>query len=174
MLIGLHPIEMRPPKSLFSQQTGFSQHSPSPKPRMLMGEHVIPTRISRSERTMPRRPRRVFATGLEADSTLSQHCADPVVHHPVEVGVEEGLLRFSYALEGPLFDSLRRFLGIAMGRPRDRRCAFVNPLYGSAMGLATARRERLSTMTAERRESMVVGSSEHLGCLRSRTGEPLC
>lgn len=46
----------------------------------VIGEQVTPTSMSRPPRTMPRRPRSVEMTGSEDDSTLLQHCREPVEH----------------------------------------------------------------------------------------------
>jgi len=70
----------RPPKSLWSQQTGWvAQLLPPAAPMTVMGEQVTPMGMTAS-RTMPRRPRRPLDWG-ESEGWMSwQHNWGPVWH----------------------------------------------------------------------------------------------
>lgn len=63
------------------QHTACASHSPPPTPITVIGEHVNPTRTSKSCNTIPSKANKALASA--ADSVDWQHCMGPVEH---EVG----------------------------------------------------------------------------------------
>jgi len=130
MLIGEHPIAMRPLKLLFSQQTGDAEHSLLLRPIRVRGEHVNPTEVSPAKPTIPRSPMRREATGLLAVVTELQHAIDPVLQ---ELEMPDGLPLRAAAT------GVARRAGGRGGRPRARRSPLVSAGLDSTEAAAAAR-----------------------------------
>jgi len=98
--MGVHPMAMIPLKLLFSQQT-VCWVQLLPPPTILIEEQEIPTMTVKSWRTMPRRPRRSPATGLEALVIWLQHCTSPLLHElPGAVTVLPGAVTVTVVVTG--------------------------------------------------------------------------
>lgn len=83
-MIGIQPIERRPPTLLFSQQTTFEEQAePEPTPTMVSGEHPSPMSPVMPSRTMPNRPRRTPTTG-------SSDCSTPALHGTAVANTSSG------------------------------------------------------------------------------------
>jgi len=116
IVIGEHPIAMRPLKLLFSQQTGCCEQELPLSPMPEIPEHSRPTRMlagSISPRSSARRP----TSELLESATELQHWIGPVLQ---ELEMPEGLLL--RAADTPV----ARRTGGRGGRPRARRSAFVS------------------------------------------------
>lgn len=76
----MQPMEIKEPKLLFWQQTGLAEHPPATPPMIVMGEQSRPTKMLKSERTMPKSPKRAALLADEALWTELQHWIGPVLH----------------------------------------------------------------------------------------------
>jgi len=74
----MQPMPMRPPTWVLVQLTVVEEQAPLPRPTTVIGLQPTPTRTSRSDRTTPRRPRRVVIAVLLAGVPVDwQHRSVP-------------------------------------------------------------------------------------------------